>query len=95
MLMSSHYTEKYVATQELFRKLKLWRWFCNGSVSITYNNCTDLVIVPQNLNAAQYIENILKNPIVPTVIKTKKFLRMNEIEVKDWPAVSPDLNPTE
>lgn len=75
---------------------------------------TDLVIVPQHLNAQRYIDDILECHVVPaaygigpefvlmqdnarphTARMTRDFLRERQIQVMDWPAMSPDLNPIE
>ena len=79
---------------------------------IMYNNRTDLVIVPQRLNAVRYIQDVLQDHVVPAAIGvgpgflfvhnniwaysvavTRDFLRGDDIEVMEWPAISPDLNP--
>lgn len=92
--------------------------FGGGSImvwaGVMYNNRTDLVLVPQRLNAVRYIEHVLEEHVVPAAIGvgpgflfvqdnarahsaavTRDFLRRNEIEVMEWPAISPDLNPIE
>ena len=92
--------------------------FGGGSImvwaGIMYNNRTDLVIVPQRLNAVRYIQDVLQDHVVPAAIGvgpgflfvhdnarahsaavTRDFLRGDDIEVMEWPAISPDLNPIE
>ncbi|KAJ4437598.1 hypothetical protein ANN_17743 [Periplaneta americana] len=92
--------------------------FGGGSImvwaGIMCNNRMDLLIVPQRLNAARYIEDVLEEHFVPAAIGvgpgflfvqdnvqahsaavTRDFLRENEIEVMECPAISPDLNSIE
>ena len=89
--------------------------FGGGSImvwaGIMYNNRTDLVIVPQRLNAVWYTQDVLQdhaaigvgpgflfvhdNARAHSAAVTRDFLRGDDIEVMEWPAISPDLNPIE
>lgn len=92
--------------------------FGGGSVmvwgGISVDDRTDLVVIPGRLNAAEYINTVLEEHVVPAAfgvgedflfmqdnarphvaVATMNFLREVGIEVMDWPALRPDLNPIE
>jgi hypothetical protein len=81
---------------------------------ISKDGRTELVMVPQRLNAQIYVETILQEHVMPfannfgddfilqqdnsrvhTANLTVNFLQDQEIQVMEWPAMSPDLNRNE
>ena len=103
------YTDACVTEADRFRRGSVMVW---GGIKM--DGKLGLVIIPGNLNAQTYRQDVLQNVVVPYVNGhanhvvfqqdnarphvarvNMRYLQNNNIDVLEWPSVSPDLSPIE